>query len=307
MSKEIFIFIASVLLIMPMLSVFGDISLPGQLVLSAPFIILLGIPHGAIDNVLYIRGASLKQTHFIAIYLLIIAINILLWVVFPVAAYVLFLVISAYHFGQSQFSHYFKTQKLVHQLTNLLWGVSILSALTLFNLTEIKTVMSDYSEFSVFDPVHHTRGLSVIFGISTLLTLSSLIWLTASKALKLEALFMEVLILALIFVSFYLMPVIIGFTLYFVILHSFKVLGEEYRFLKLAKEVKSRVAFVKLLTPFSILSFFGMGVVFALIHFNILAMSYGYCLLIIISSITLPHVFVMNKFYKLLFKSNFYQ
>jgi hypothetical protein len=113
--------------------------------------------------------------------------------------------------------------------------------------------------------------------------------------------------LALIFVSFYLMPVIIGFTLYFVILHSFKVLGEEYRFLKLAKEVKSRVAFVKLLTPFSILSFFGMGVVFALIHFNILAMSYGYCLLIIISSITLPHVFVMNKFYKLLFKSNFYQ
>lgn len=307
MSKEIFIFIASVLIIMPILSVFGEISLPGQLMISAPFIILLGIPHGAIDNVLYIRGASLKKKHFIAIYLMIIAINILLWVVFPLAAYVLFLVISAYHFGQSQFSHYFKKQKLVHQLTNLLWGVSILSALTLFNLTEMKTAMSNYCEFSVFDPVHSAIGLSVIFGISTLLTLCSLVWLTASKAIKLEAFFMEVLMLALIYLSFYLMPVIIGFTLYFVILHSFKVLDEEYRFLKVAKEVKSRVGFIKLLTPFSILSFFGMGIVFALIHFNILAMSYGYCLLIIISSITLPHVFVMNKFYKLLFKTNFYQ
>lgn len=307
MSKEIFIFIASVLLILPILSICDEISLPLQLIISAPFIFLLGIPHGAIDNVLYIREVKLKNAQFISVYVIIIGFNILLWFLFPLLAYILFLFISAYHFGQSQFSHYFKKQKFIHQITNLMWGISVLSALTLFNLPEIQTMMKDYPDFNAFNPVHQQNGLLLLFGISSMLTILSLIGLTYIKAIKIESFLMECVILVLILASFYFMPVIIGFTLYFVILHSFKVLGEEYRFLLLAKEVKSRLGFVKLLTPFSVLSFVGIGILFLGIHFEVLNISYGYCLLILISSITLPHVFVMNKFYKLLFKTKFYK
>lgn len=306
MSKEIFLFIASLLLLFPIIAISGELSLSLQLILSAPFIFLFGIPHGAIDNVLYLRNHQLKNIYFIGIYLCIIGSNVLLWIVFPLGAYLLFLLLSAYHFGQSQFSHYFKSQRLFHQLTYLLWGVSILSALILFNLSEIRTLMQDYQEFAAFDPVHQKTSLMFIFSVSTLLSLIFLVVMIITQSLRAEAFLMECIMLSLIFISFYLMPLIIGFTLYFVILHSFKVLREEYRFLKLEQEVNTIVGFVKLLTPFSVLSFLGLGILFLAIRFDILTIPYGYVLLIMISSITLPHVFVMNQFYKVLFKTKFY-
>lgn len=102
------------------------------------------------------------------------------------------------------------------------------------------------------------------------------------------------------------MPIIIGFTLYFVILHSLKVLNEEYRFLKASGVTQSLMGFIKLLTPFSLISLMGLFMLFGLIEFGILNISFGYCVLIMISSITLPHVFVMDKFYHLLFSTKFY-
>ncbi|MDA9267368.1 Brp/Blh family beta-carotene 15,15'-dioxygenase [Salibacteraceae bacterium] len=307
MTKEIFIFIASVLLLMPILSVFGEISFSTQFLFCAPFIFMIGIPHGAIDNVLHGRDAPHQKQYFILVYLLIIGFNVILWMSFPLLAYVLFLGISAYHFGQSQFSHYFKRQKLIHQFSYLLWGVSILSALILFNLSEIHSWMNDYPEFALFSPIHQLNSLVLTFGISSILTFGSLFWLLHNRVFTVSSFFMECLIFLLILAAFYLTPLIIGFTLYFIILHSFKVLGEEFRFLRAEKEVSSVLSFLKLLAPFSLLSFLGLGLVFALIYFNLLIIPYGYALLIIISSITLPHVFVMDHFYKLLFRNNFYQ
>ena len=292
---------------LPILSAFGEISLSTQFLFSAPFFFIIGIPHGAIDNVLHAREANHHKQYFILVYLLIIGFNVVLWMSFPFMAYVLFLGFSAYHFGQSQFSHYFKRQKLIHQFSYLLWGVSILSALILFNLSEIHSWMNDYSEFALFSPIHQLSSLVLTFGISSILTFGSLFWLLHNKAFTGSAFFMECLIFLLILAAFYLTPLIIGFTLYFIILHSFKVLGEEFHFLRGEKEVTSVLSFVKLLAPFSLLSFFGLGSVFALIYVNILNIPYGYALLIIISSITLPHVFVMDHFYKLLFRNNFYQ
>ena len=113
---------------------------------------------------------------------------------------------------------------------------------------------------------------------------------------------MELLVLSLVLICFFLMPLLIGFTLYFVILHSFKVLREEFNFLLSDQKVHSFKSFMAMITPFTLLSIFGIAFLFGLIYFDIFNMSYGYCLLIVISSITLPHVFVMDNFYGLLFK-----
>lgn len=289
---------------LPILQYAGEMTVAYQLVICTPFLLLLGIPHGAIDNILYLRNNQIKNREFIGAYLVFVGMNVALWMLIPTVAYVLFLLISAYHFGQSQFSHYFKHQPPGIQVLYLLWGVAILSNLLFFNAAEIQQIISSNTEFAFFIPVQNESFLFYLSTVSTVLTLTFMVILTVYNALTVETLLMELLVFGLILASFFLMPLLVGFTLYFVILHSIKVLGEERRFLIAEKIVHSTGTFIKIVAPLTLLSIVGMGLLFAMIYFNWLNLTYGYCLLIVISSITLPHVFVMNKFYNILFNRN---
>lgn len=303
MTKAIFFFIACLLLLLPLFFYAGDISTSKQLLLTTPFLLLFGIPHGAIDNVLYLRNSKIKNTHFIAVYLVFVVANIAIWIFFPTIAYLIFLLLSAYHFGQSQFIHYFDKQLITHKLLYVFWGVAILSGLLYFNIAEIHLVMTDYNEFAVFSPLHQTTDMLYLFYGSTAVLIGLMLILTIKGRLTIENLMMELLVLSLILFSFFLFPFLIGFSLYFIILHSFKVLKEEYHFLHKEKEIDSVLDFIRLIAPFTLLSIFGILFVFGMIYADVLTISYGYCLLIVISSITLPHVFVMNKFYRIFSKN----
>ncbi len=300
MTRAIFLFISSLLLLLPFVSSEEASSISSQMILCIPLILFLGIPHGAIDNVLYLRKRKIKNAVFIGVYVLIIGLNIGFWMLSPILAYALFLILSAYHFGQSQFSQYFTKQSWNQKALYFFWGLALLFGFVLFNLKEINDIMIQYEEFAVFSPLHQKFAMQIGFAITLALTVGFLLKLTIKKAITIENLSMELLVLCLILVCFYLMPLLIGFTLYFVILHSFKVLREEYHFLNFEREVSSVKGFIYLLTPFTLLSVVGIAFMFGLIHFDVLTISYGYCLIIIISSITLPHVFVMNRFYDLL-------
>jgi len=303
MTKAIFFFISCLLLLSPFVFYAGEISMSNQLLFTTPFLLLFGIPHGAIDNVLYLRNNKIKNAHFILMYLVFVASNVAIWIFSPVTAFIIFLFLSAYHFGQSQFTHYFDKQPLSHKALYLFWGISILSGFLFFNIAEIHSIMIQYEEFAVLSPLHQESDMLYLFLGSTLLTVSFIIYLTAKKQLNMENMFMELLVISLVQISFYLLPFLIGFSLYFIILHSFKVLKEEYHFLEAEKEIGSLKNFIQLIAPFTLLSIFGIAFLFTLIYIDILKFSYGYCLLIVISSITLPHVFVMNKFYQLLFSN----
>jgi Brp/Blh family beta-carotene 15,15'-monooxygenase len=300
MTRPIFIFISSLLLLLPVVLASGTISLVVQLGLCLPFIFFLGVPHGAIDNLLFISKKQLSIAQFIGIYLVFIGLNVALWLIFPKLAYLSFLLLSAYHFGQSQFSHYLHNEGLVNRILYLVWGISVLSGMMYFNGEEMQAITMSSPEFMRFGGIHDAHFLKYIFLPSTGLTLLLLIFLTLNGKLKLETLFMELFVLASVFICFYLMPLLIGFTLYFVILHSLKVLREEFMYLNLGKKRHSIGDFLKLIAPFTLLALFGIAILFGFVQYNIIPFSYGYILLIIISSITLPHAFVMNKFYNVL-------
>lgn len=300
MTRAIFVFIASFLLILPFVFNAGEITISTQLIICAPFLFFLGIPHGAIDNVLFLRNNQIKNWEFIGVYLFIIGLNIILWVIIPSIAYVLFLLLSAYHFGQSQFSHYSNKHSLIYKALYFFWGISILAGLIYFNIGEIQLFMNESNEFAILSPLHEEIKMRTIFLSATSITIALMVFLSIKKSLHPEAFLMEILVITLVLTCFFLMPLLIGFTLYFVILHSFKVLREEYIFLNSKNEVNSIGNFVKLVTPFTLLSVGGIALLFGLIYLNILTLPYGYLLLIAISSITLPHVFVMNRFYNIL-------
>lgn len=267
-----------------------------------PFILLIGIPHGAIDNILYLKNSPISNVQFISFYLIVIVINLAIWVVIPIVGYLIFLLISAYHFGQSQFSHYFYDTDTPFKLLSFSWGVSILSGLIYFNSVSISQLgMVDSNLFEI-NWIHTVLDMKVLLIVSTLLTLLLILQKVLTKKLSLEHLFMEVIVLAIILTTFYLLPLLVSFSLYFIILHSYKVLKEEYNFLKDKNVINNITGFIKILAPLTILSLVGILLVFYLIANNWLPISYGYALFLIISSITLPHVFVMNRFYKFIRK-----
>ena len=307
MTKAIFVFISSFLLLTPVVFNAGEVSSSIQMMCCLPFLLFLGIPHGAIDNVLYMRNNKISNFRFITIYLVFVGLNVALWLIVPSIAYLLFLVLSAYHFGQSQFTHYFSRQEIPHQIFFLFWGVAVLSGMIYFNIAEIHQIMSNYEDFAVFSPLHQEQTMFVLFVISSGFTVISMLVFCWRNGLKIEQMMMEILILGLILICFFLMPLLIGFTLYFVILHSFKVLREEYNYLNSEKIVASWAGFVKMVAPFTLMSIGGIAFLFGLIYLDFWNISYGYMLLIVISSITLPHVFVMNQFYTFLFSKGFFK
>ncbi|MFA0960890.1 Brp/Blh family beta-carotene 15,15'-dioxygenase [Roseivirga sp. BDSF3-8] len=302
MTRAAIIFIISLVMVLPLLLLFGEPSLSDQLYLCIPFLLLLGIPHGAIDNILFIRNKPISPALFNAVYLVFVGINIALWFIFPAIAYMVFLLISAYHFGQSQFSHYLSQQIAKHKLLYLSWGTLLISSLVLLNYSEVMGIASKHAEFSFLRSLHGYQLMVFMCLISGLGTVCLMGRLWHIKVLSRGAFLRELLLLGVLLGCFYLTPLLIGFTLYFVILHSFKVLREEYVFLKASGEVFSIRQFIKLVAPLTLFSIGGIGLLFGLIYMGWLPISYGYCLLIAISSITLPHVFVMNRFYVRFFR-----
>lgn len=299
MTRTFFIFIACLLCLMALFSGGLVLSLEEQLSFSMILVILLGIPHGAIDNVIFLRQHKVSAKSFYIFYLIAIGLNALLWLYAPLLSIIAFLIISAYHFGQSQFSHY-PMVKQTNPILSFSWGASILSAMLLFNFNELEELTQTVQGFQSFE-----LTLNANFFITTLVLFTAIMLLVLlinifKKAITAEQFVLELVVFALILFSFYVFPLIVGFTLYFAILHSLKVLQEEFRFVeKLYDSSLSLLAFGKLLFPYTTISVFGMALIYLLGELNILPeLSFGYLLLILISSITLPHAFVMDRFYK---------
>src|SRR6056297_3409000 len=91
-----------------------SLALPGlvlqvQLLLVVGMILFIGIPHGATDYLIFQSlsqpmWGSREMTHFYFNYVLLMGSYALLWWLTPTAALVVFIAISIYHFGQSNWN-----------------------------------------------------------------------------------------------------------------------------------------------------------------------------------------------------------
>ena len=112
MNSFTFIYIIGVFIILNLFQGFTNISLENQLIYSSILILLLGIPHGAIDHVLFFKKRKMSQLKFYSIYLGLSFLFVILWHILPVTSLILFLLISAFHFGESQFADIFFKKSL---------------------------------------------------------------------------------------------------------------------------------------------------------------------------------------------------
>ena len=95
-------------------------------------ILILGISHGALDN---IKGAKLLKLfgykHIISFYLAYIFISLLIiifWLIFPNTVLLLFLVVAAYHFGKEDTVFSFRKKFFISECLFFLKGSAVIIA-----------------------------------------------------------------------------------------------------------------------------------------------------------------------------------
>ena len=291
-----FIYIIGIFIILNLFQGFTNISLENQLIYSSIFILLLGIPHGAIDHVLFFKKRKMSQLKFYSIYLGLSLVFVVLWHLAPIASLIFFLLISAFHFGESQFAD-ISFKKTYRFTFYFFWGLCLLSSLMFYNVSELYEITSYFDDTIVLDKIYNKEKIGVFFYLTNFITILSIIALLFLNKIEKDRLFSELFLLFLIHITFFLFPFIIGFTLYFVALHSLKVMNDEFNFLKKEDKSFTILNFLKLLAPYSILSVFGTTVLLILSYYNHIPYSIPFLSIIIISVITLPHAIVMNIFY----------
>jgi Brp/Blh family beta-carotene 15,15'-monooxygenase len=268
-----------------------------QLWLSIALIAGFGIPHGAIDHLIYLEERESPAKLFYLWYIGAIVLYVAAWIIWPFWSLIFFLILSAYHFGQSQLSDSGIGKISFRAILYLCWGAAVIAALVLFNFHEVETLIAS-SETFLFAPIFKINIFLLIWICCLSIVLSALIYLGLFKKIDLERAGIELLLLLLIHLCFYLFPLIIAFTFFFVILHSFKVLNQEYAYLRQLRPQLNPVSFLLELLPFTILSIFGMAIIYMLLVSGWIPVSELLLSFILISVITLPHSVVMEYFYR---------
>jgi Brp/Blh family beta-carotene 15,15'-monooxygenase len=274
----------------------GGLSMELQLGLAAVLIGLVGIPHGAIDHILFLQNN--KQTSsvkFYAFYFSLILLVILVWVYSPIVGLIGFLALSAYHFGQSQFVRYKGIKKPVKVFLYSTWGMAILAGLCVFNQAEIQTITSSAADLLKIKPVFEGttfQSLLILCSISF-----AAVVLSYRNTIGWKTVLYELAVFGLIQLSLVLNPLLIGFSIYFASLHSWHVLQEEFRFLSKRMKAFNCYNFVALLTPYTLVSLVGLVMLLTLSHYEFINVSKTLVVFITISALTLPHSVVMENFY----------
>jgi Brp/Blh family beta-carotene 15,15'-monooxygenase len=150
MSISFYILLLSNGLIILLNTFFNGCIEQNEVLISGLLITLIGIPHGAIDHLLFIKKTNRSQLFFYSFYLFLIVLYVLAWVFFPLISLALFLILSAYHFGQSQFEHYDKLSMEVKRIMGFFWGTSVLSFFVLINFSQISDLITQQSDFNIF-------------------------------------------------------------------------------------------------------------------------------------------------------------
>ena len=183
-------------------------------------ILILGVSHGALDN---IKGAKLLKLfgykHIISFYLAYMFISLLIiifWMIFPNTVLFLFLVVAAYHFGKEDTVFAFRKKFFISECLFFLKGPAVIIAPLLLNREETNEIFRILN-FNFFEAKFFSSEFLIV-----MLCLSFLASFYISKKENMDIKSVMIVdLLSLIILNLFLSP-ILAFTLYFCFLHSIR-------------------------------------------------------------------------------------
>ena len=257
---------------------------------------LFGLSHGAIDHILasdvlgWVRPS--QQLRFMGQYLAVMFCYAVLWFFAPVVGFWLFLIYSAWHFGQSDALVMWNVlPKTLGSSIALSWGLVVISSIPLFHSIELAEVLpswfaSKLSSLAIVSIAARTFALSLGFLVTCVL--SALAFYSLGFRIVLD--FIATSLVALYALA--VLPMWVGFGLYFSVFHALPSLINEYKALRTNQRVESTKHFARMLAPFTLVAYTGLVaiVLYSQSH------SYFYAL-IAISILAFPHSVLMHFLY----------
>jgi Brp/Blh family beta-carotene 15,15'-monooxygenase len=269
---------------------------------SLGLILLLGIPHGASDHHMfysladtYSAKASQHKKFFYFYYIGLMFLCGIVWFLFPVFSFVLFLMASAYHFGQLNIHSPEWNSGKINLITSFISGLFVLAVPLLAHASEAEPVVERllHTELPIGTWQKQLSTAAVFCG---LLYGAYLLLLGITAKAPGRVLIRESINWVLLFALFYTSPLWIGFSVYFAIWHALPSMRDQIAFFKQRDAAYSVKKYVRDIAPYSILSFLALLAGSFFLTEN--TVENGMTLLFAgISILTLPHVLLMDWLY----------
>lgn len=266
--------------------------------------LIIGIPHGATDDAIF-QKTGLQQQYFqrpwafYGVYLLIAGLYAGLWYLAPGISLALFLLISIYHFGQSQLFYLQSSSFTPFKLPfYLLWGGYVLFLPLIFSYNEAMPIIR---ELIGYVPLTKAQMAAFSVNIAGGLFFLNVLFLAVAhwqQSVSRQQFLQELLNLFILGTLAYTTPLFIAFITYWALWHSFNSMIEITTFLTQQVRTLKVAAFYRKALPLSLITFCGIGLVFWLTQSFGSRESMLAIFFIIIAAVTLPHTILMDVLYK---------
>ncbi|NID09820.1 Brp/Blh family beta-carotene 15,15'-dioxygenase [Fibrivirga algicola] len=278
----------------------GPLPLLVQFVVCLLLLLAAGIPHGALDHLIEQRRSAqanrpFSMGWFILKYLLLIAAYGVGWLVSPVGSLVVFLVISAWHFGETDLENAPAT--VLWSLARFVCGGWVLAFILLTHWQEVNPIIARIVQgdpYTIQVWTYLTRHTAAVMtGITALLmTLIGLSYWQRPIAINGGRL----LRLGVILLLTYPLPLLPAFILYFAGWHALSSFGSIRAYLSLpGSSLHSAWHLWWQAMPLTVAAFLFLGTCTIAWKIYVPTLDPIPTLFIVLSTITLPHIQVMHQ------------
>lgn len=262
-------------------------------------LVTIGLPHGATDYLLFRRMHRSRLTknqiiRFFTIYVAAVLGFLLFWLIFPMYSFIIFIVISAYHFGQSNWED-ITIPKEYSILINFLWGAFAIGGPVLLHWEESEVIIGQIIGF-VPDVSQYFTTILQLFLIA--FNLCVILVLNLTQNISEEQLRSETGKIAILSLLFYFTPMLVGFALYFALWHSLSSLNSQILFYKKLWPNFNVMHYYRQAAPFTFLALVGLAIMIYGHPFVLPNVSIISTFVVFIACITLPHVFLIDESYQ---------
>ena len=260
-----------------------------ELFLGFILIFTFGMVHGSNDIMIVDKLSKKTNSTFFKIlstYLIVVTAAILIFYFIPVLALILFILFSAYHFGEQHWEEVLSNLSLpLQKFFFFCYGLLILFLVFLFNVEAVIKIIYEITSLELND-IYASEVTRTLFVILFLIIAHAVY----KKQIAVKSVLKELFSLVVFTIIFNSSSLIWGFTIYFIFWHSIPSLLDQITFIYGDLKKKSVLKYVKAAFPYWLVSLLGIVVLFLFFkeekHFHSLFFAF-------IAAVTFPHAIVM--------------
>ena len=252
-------------------------------------VISVGILHGA-NDLLILSTKEQKDKKLIKnlfIYIGIIILCVVIYLFSSFVAIVLFVVLSAYHFGEEHLSHKINVNFVFNAVYFLSYGLFIFALLFYQSMSDVDVIMTELT-----GRTFSKTQIEITLIVSAIFLSTGSVYLILMKRNESVLFLREFLYLVLLFFVFNTSSLILGFAIYFILWHSIPSIIHQIEFISGSLNKRNVIAYVKKALIYWVISIVGLLVLYQLLpEIKLLAT----VVFVILFAVTAPHTWVMHR------------